>query len=165
MEFFAASPTLPCPLFPTILATAVHQMASLDEDCVSAAEGLLQPDYIAPQWILHTRNIDRSPDSVRAIYRHRPYVVCGNCDLPSTRTCSIRCLFLSHEAPFCSASPRRPAHLPFPERILFLLTCSSPFFRFPRRYASVGAIDVGSNGLACGFTWQLTANSIGCAAN
>ena len=41
----------------------------------------------------------------------------------------------------------------------------APLFppRFPRRYASFGAMTVGTNGLGCGFNWQCTANGIGYA--
>ena len=58
------------------------------------------------------------------------YVVRGNCDLPSTRTCSIPSLSLSQEAPLCSASPPPFArqdvpsifdfwfHFPFPVSVL-----------------------------------------------
>ena len=34
-----------------------------------------------------------------------------------------------------------------------------------RRYASVGAMAVGTNGLACGSIWQFTANTSECAAS
>ena len=52
---------------------------------------------------------------------------------------------------FSRPTPRRPSHLPSPERIWCLLTGSSPLSRFPRRYASFGAMTVGTNGLTCGF--------------
>ena len=58
---------------------------------------------------------------------------------------------------FSRPTPRRPTHLPSPERIWCLLTGSSPSSRFPRRYASVGAVTVGTNGLTCGFKLQRTA--------
>ena len=48
------------------------------------------------------------------------------------------------------------------ERILRLLTGSSPPSHFPRRYASFGAMHVvGTSGMTCGFNWQCTANDIG----
>ena len=50
-----------------------------------------------------------------------------------------------------------------PERIRCLLTGSAPPSRFPRWYASFGAMTVGSNYLACGFNWQCTADVIGYA--
>ena len=37
--------------------------------------------------------------------------------------------------------------------------------RFPRRYASFGTMTVGTNGLACGFNWQCTANDAGYAVS
>ena len=52
---------------------------------MSAAVGFLQTDNVAPQSIVHTQNIQRPSNSVRPIYRHRPDVVRGNCDLPSPR--------------------------------------------------------------------------------
>ena len=52
---------------------------------------------------------------------------------------------------FSRPTPRRPSHLPSPERIWCLLTGSFPPSRFPRRYASFGAMTVGTNGLTCGF--------------
>ena len=52
---------------------------------------------------------------------------------------------------FSRPTPRRSSHLPSPERIWCLLTGSSPPSRFPRRYASFGAMTVGTNSLTCGF--------------
>ena len=74
-------------------------------------------------------------------------------------TSSLICLSLSPFLPFVLVSrrgfsrltPRRPSHLPSPERIWCLLAGSSPPSRFPRRYASFGAMTVGTNGLTCGF--------------
>ena len=66
---------------------------------------------------------------------------------------------------FSRSTPRRPAHPPFPEQIWCLLTGSSPPSRFPRRYTSFGAMTVGTNGPACGFNWQSTANYIGFAVS
>ena len=61
---------------------------------------------------------------------------------------------------FSRPTPRRPAHLPFPERIWCLLTGSSLPFRFQS-----GTMTVGTNGLACGFNWQCTANDTGYAVS
>ena len=52
---------------------------------------------------------------------------------------------------FSRPTPRRPSHLPSPGRILCLLTGPSPPSRLPGRYASFGAITVGTNDLTCGF--------------
>ena len=52
---------------------------------------------------------------------------------------------------FSRPTPRRPSRLSSPERIWCLLIGSSPPSRFPRRYASFGAMTVGTNGLTCGF--------------
>ena len=62
---------------------------------------------------------------------------------------------------FSRPTLRRPAHLPFPERIGCLLTGSPPPSRFPRLYVTFGAMAVDTNGLACGFNWQCPANGIG----
>ena len=64
---------------------------------------------------------------------------------------------------FSRPTPRRLAHLPSSERIWCLLTGASPPSRFPRRYASFGAMTVGTNGLTYGFNWQCTADAIGYA--
>ena len=74
-------------------------------------------------------------------------------------TSSIISLSLSPFLPFVLVSrrgfshptPCHPSHLPSPERIWCLLTGSSPPSRFPRRYASFGAMTVGTNGLTCRF--------------
>ena len=55
---------------------------------------------------------------------------------------------------FSHPTPRRSSHLPSPERIWCLLTGSSPPSRFPRRYASFGAMTVGTNSLTCGFPYR-----------
>ena len=74
---------------------------------MSSVAGLLQSDDAIPQSIVHTQNIDCPLNSVRPIYRYCPDVVRGNCNLPSTRTCSIPRFAFSREAPLCSALPRR----------------------------------------------------------
>ena len=62
------------------------------------------------------------------------------------------CILVSRRG-FSRSTPRRPTHIPFLERICCLLTGSSPLSRFPRRYASFGAMAVGTNRLTCGFNW------------
>ena len=62
--------------------------------------------------------------------------------------------------PFHSASPR-PSSVPGANTLLTHVLLLS--FRFPRRYASFGAMAVGTNSLARGFNRQCTANAIGCA--
>ena len=74
----------------------------------------------------------------------------------------LPCILLSRRG-FSRPTPRRPVHLPFPGRIWCLFTDSSPSFRFPRRYASFGVMNVGPNGLTRGFNWQCTADAIGYA--
>ena len=71
----------------------------------------------------------------------------------------LACFLLSRRG-FSRPTPRRPVHLPSPGRILCLLTSSSPPSRFPRRYASLGFMAVGTNGLTCGFNWHCTADAI-----
>ena len=71
----------------------------------------------------------------------------------------LPCILVSRRG-FHHPTPRRPAHLLLPERIWCLLTGSSPPCRFPRRYASFGAMTLGTNGLTCGFNWQCTAEAI-----
>ena len=48
----------------------------------------------------------------------------------------LPCILLSRRG-FSRPTPRRPVHLPFPGRIWWLLTGSSPSSRFPRRYCTV----------------------------
>ena len=74
----------------------------------------MQTDDVAPQSIVHTQNIQRPSNSVRPIHRHRPDVVHGNCDLPSSRTCSIPPFALSQAPPLCSTSPPFFARQNFP---------------------------------------------------
>ena len=74
-------------------------------------------------------------------------------------TSSLIFLSLSPSLPFVLVSrrgfsrptPLRPSYFPSPVRIWCLLTGSSPPSRFPRRYASFGAMTVGTNGLTGGF--------------
>ena len=62
---------------------------------------------------------------------------------------------------FSRPTPHCPAYIPFSGRIWCLLTGSYPPSRFPRWYASFGAMTVGTNGLTCGFDWQCTADAMG----
>ena len=81
--------------------------------------------------------------------------------LPLSLSPLLPCILVSRRG-FSRPTPRRPAHLPSPERIWCLLTGSSPPSRFPRRYASFGAMVVGTNGpTTCGFNSQCTADAIG----
>ena len=59
---------------------------------------------------------------------------------PSEISLFAPCVLVSPRG-FSRPTPRRPAHLPFPERIWCLLTCPSPPSSFPWRYASFGAMD------------------------
>ena len=104
------------------------------------------------------------------------YVVRGNCDLPSTCTCSIPSFALSQEAPLCSASPPPFArqdvpsifdfwfYFPFPVSFRDVgsavpLRDASPNFRlrllsslpFSAAIRQFGAMTIGTNGPTCGF--------------
>ena len=70
--------------------------------------------------------------------------------IPLSLSPFLPCILVSRRG-FSRPISRRPAHLPSPERIWCLLTGSSPPSRFPRRYASFGAMAVGTNSLTCGF--------------
>ena len=96
----------------------------------TAAAGLLLSDDVAPPSIVQTRNTERSSDSARPIYRHRSYVVRGNCYLLPTRTNSIPCFALSHEASLCSDSPPSFARQENPFFVTFnmILISLSPFW-------------------------------------
>ena len=88
---------------------------------------------------------------------------------PSETSRFAPCTLVSRRG-FSRPIPRRPTHLPFPERIWCLLTSSFPPSRFTRRYCTVlyarfGTMNIGKNGLTCGFNWQCTANDIGYAVS
>ena len=76
----------------------------------------------------------------------------------------LPCILVSRRG-FSRPTPHSPAHLPSPERIWCSFADPSPPSRFPRRYASFGAMAVGTNGLAYGFNWQCTADAISYAAS
>ena len=67
-------------------------------------------------------------NSVCHVHRHRPDVVRGNCDLPSSRTCSVPPFALSQAAPLCSTSPPAFARQNFPPLCDFF---SFPSFPIP----------------------------------
>ena len=145
------------------------------EGAVLVASPGTESSYPRPPRSLN--NSKRPSDSVCPIHRHHPYVVRGNCDLPSTRTCSIPPFAMSQEAPSCSLSPPPFARQEFPpfcdlffpfpfpcprSRLLFwsrdvgsAVPPPPPIFRLRSEsgaYASFGVMTVvGTNGLACGF--------------
>ena len=80
--------------------------------------------------------------------------------IPLSLSPFLPCILVSRRG-FDRPAPRRPAHLPSPERIWCLLTGSSPHSHFPWRYASFGVMTVDTNDLTCGFNWQCTADAIG----
>ena len=70
--------------------------------------------------------------------------------IPLSLSPFLRCILVSRRG-FSCPTPPGPAHIPSPERIWCLPTGSSPPSRVPRRYASFGAMTVGTNGLPYGF--------------
>ena len=64
----------------------------------------------------------------------------------------LPCILVSRRG-FSRPTPRRSTYVPSPEQIWGLLAGSSPRSRFPRRYASFGAMTVGTSGLTRRFNW------------